>query len=70
MWGSVSPNDKSECELALLKYLNKKLDRAGHRNTFDRKFSDYRGAVMGATLRDMVEKGILVEIRDRRYQLR
>ena len=60
----------SDCELALLRFLNGKLDRAGHRNTFDKKFSDYRGDVMGATLHDMVKKGILVEIKDRRYQLR
>ena len=69
-WGSVSPEDKSECELALIKYLNKKLDHAAHRKTFDRKFADYRGDVLGATLHDMVEKGILVEISDRRYKLR
>ena len=54
----------------MLKFLNKKLDRAGHRNTFDKKFSDYKGDVMGATLHDMVQKGILNEISDRRYQLR
>ena len=68
-WGSVSAEDKSQCELALLKYLNKKLDHAAHRNTFDRKFLDYRGDVLGVTLHDMVEKGILVEVTDRRYKL-
>ena len=70
VWGSVSTEDKSQCELALLKYLNKKLDHAAHRNTFDLKFSDYRGDVLGATLHDMVEKGILVEVSDRWYKLR
>ena len=67
--GSVSAEDKAQCELALLKYLNKKLDRAAHRNTFDRKFLEYRGDVLGATIHDMVEKGILIEVTDRRYKL-
>ena len=49
----------------MLKFLNKKLDRAGHRNTFDRKFADYKGDVMGATLHDMVQTEILNEISDR-----
>ena len=40
------------------------------RNTFDRKFAEYRGDVLGATLHDMVENGILVEISDRRFKLR
>ena len=57
MWGYVSAEDKAQCELALLKYLNKKLDRAAHRNTFDRKFLEYRGDVLGATIHDMVERG-------------
>ena len=52
-----------------MKYLNKKLDRAAHRNTFDRKFVEYRGDVLGATINDMVEKGTLVEVADRRYKL-
>ena len=69
-WGSVSPEKKSQCEPALLNYLNKKLDRTAHRNTFDRKFAEYRGDVLGATIHDMVEKGILVEVTDRRYKLR
>ena len=67
--GSVSSEDKSQCGLTLLKYLNKKLDRVAHRNTYDRKFLDYRGDVLGATIHDMVEKGILVEVTDRRYKL-
>ena len=60
----------SDCELAMLKFLNKKFDRATHRNAFDRKFAEYKGDIMGATLRDMVKKGILNKISDRRYHLR
>ena len=69
-WDYVSPQAMSDCELALLKFLNWKLDRAGHLNTFNKKFADYKGDIMGATLHDMVKKGILNEISDRRYQLR
>ena len=52
-----------------MKYLNKKLDRAAHRNTFDRKFLEYSGDVLGTTIHDMVEKGILVEVTNRLYKL-
>ena len=45
------------------------LDRAGHRNTFDLKFEQYKGDVMGATLHNMVKKGILWECSTKRYQL-
>ena len=52
-----------------MKYLNKKVDRAAHCNTFDRKFVEYRGDVLGATINDTVERGILVKVTDRRYKL-
>ena len=58
-----------KCEKALLKYLNEKVDRAAHRNTFDRVFVEYRGDVLGATINDMMERGALVEVADRRYKL-
>ena len=56
-WDDVSPQDLADCELALLSFLNGKLDHAGHRNTLDKKFEHYKGDVMGATLRHMVKKG-------------
>ena len=67
--GICSPQELAECELALLGFLNNKLDHAGHRNTLDNKFEQYKGDVMGATLRHMVKKGMLKEVSDRRYQL-
>ena len=59
----------SKCKNAIVKYLNEKIDRAAHRNTFDRVFVDYRGDVLGATINDMIERGALVEVADRRYKL-
>ena len=56
-------------EFALLGFLNNKLDHAGHRNTLDNKFEHYKGDVMGATLRHMVQKGMLKKFTKRRYQL-
>ena len=52
-----------------IEVFKQKVDRAAHRNTFDCKFLEYRGDVLGATIHDMVEKGILVEVTDRRYKL-
>ena len=52
-----------------IEVFNKKVDRAAHRNTFDRKFVEYRGDVLGATINDMVEKGTLFKVADRRYKL-
>ena len=52
-----------------MKYLNEKVDQAAHRNTLDRVLLEYRGHVLGATIKDMVEKGTLVEVTDRRYNL-
>ena len=49
--------------------MTNKLDHAGHRNTLDNKFEKYKGDVMGATLHKMVEKGMLREVTERRYQL-
>ena len=59
----------ADCELAVSTFLTDKLDHAGHRNTFDKKFEMYKGDVMGATLRKMVKKGMLREVSKRRYQL-
>ena len=69
-WDYVSAKEMSDCELAVLKFLNKKLDCAAHRNAFYRKFAEYKGDIMGATLRDMVKKRDSQQISDRRYHLR
>ena len=53
----------------MVKYLKKKVDRAAHRNTFDRLFVEYRGDILGATIHEMVENGTLVQVADRRYKL-
>ena len=52
-----------------IEVFKQKIESAAHRNTFDRKFVEYRGDVLGATINGMMEKGILVEVTDRRYKL-
>ena len=61
-WEDVTPQQMAGCELALTAFLTTKLDRAGHRKMFDTKFEQYKGDVMGATLHNMVKKGILREV--------
>ena len=53
----------------MLDYLKKKVDRAAHRNTFDRLFVEYCGDILGATINEMVENGNLVQVADRWYKL-
>ena len=52
-----------------IEVFKEKVDRAAHRNTFDRLFVEYRGDILGATIHEMVENGTLVQVADRRYKL-
>ena len=54
---------------SFLELFKEKVDRAAHRNTFDQVFVEYRGDILGATINDMVEKGTLIQVTDRRYKL-
>ena len=68
-WEDVTPQQMAKCELILTAFLTPKLDPEGHQNTFDVKFEQYRGNFMGATLHNMMKKGILWEVSNKRYQL-
>ena len=66
-WEDVTPQQMAKCELILTAFLTPKLDPDGHQNTFDVKFEQYKGDFMGATLHNMVKKGILWECSNKKY---
>ena len=50
-WDCVSPQERSDYELALLQF-----HHAGHRNKFNKRFGNYKGDTMGATLHGMMKR--------------
>ena len=68
-WDNVDTQEMAEYEMALIAFLCFKLDREAHRATFNLNFGQFKGDVLGTTLHNMVNKGILREVINKRYQL-